>query len=190
MKNYFNTNQFRSLPVFGPHPKSHGARGVSKHYHLRFDPKIGNGICEIFRIPCACVACTSMLGQPWIYVISSNKQARYQPVINCTYWTVLVSFNNCNIIHLSQKSTPFEAFEEIHQVVINVISDNISSLLQYDKYGTINTSDTTTDGYYVLKFISEAYTLKNNTTIDRQMITAGELIVKEQYIFSMQYITH
>ena len=32
--------------------------GLSKHYHLRFDPKVGMGVFAIFRIPCACVACT------------------------------------------------------------------------------------------------------------------------------------
>ena len=56
-----NTNQFPTLPFCGPHSKPHGARGLGKHYHLRFDPKLGMGKCEIRRIPCSCVACTSML---------------------------------------------------------------------------------------------------------------------------------
>ena len=36
-----DTNQFPLLPFFGPHPKPHEARGLSKYYHLRFDPKLG-----------------------------------------------------------------------------------------------------------------------------------------------------
>ena len=56
----------------GPHSNPHGARGLSKHYHLRFDPKLGNGICAICRIPCACVACTSMLDKPWISGMPSD----------------------------------------------------------------------------------------------------------------------
>ena len=39
-------------------------------------------------------------------------------------------------------------------------------------------------------FTSEAYTLQDNTTIDGQIITAGELVVKSQYIFSMQMDTN
>ena len=35
-------------------------------------------------------------------------------------------------------------------------------------------------------FILKAYTLQNNTTIDGQIITAGELVVKAQYICSTQ----
>ena len=51
---------------------------------------------------------------PWIYGIPSKKKARYQPVTDNTYWKVLGSFNNWNIIHLSPKSTTFEVFEDIH----------------------------------------------------------------------------
>ena len=58
VKMYCNTNQFPALPFCGPHSKPHGARRIGKHYHFRFDPKLGMGKCAIFRIPCACVACT------------------------------------------------------------------------------------------------------------------------------------
>ena len=100
---YCDTNQLSELPFCGPHPKPHGARGLSKHYHLRFDPNLGYGICAIFRIQCACVGCTSMLGKPWIPGITSTKQARYQPVTNYTYWPFLGSYKNCNIIELTPK---------------------------------------------------------------------------------------
>ena len=64
---YCDTKQLPSLQFFGSHPKPRGERGLGKNYHIRFDPNLGNGICAICRIPCACVACTSMLDQPWIY---------------------------------------------------------------------------------------------------------------------------
>ena len=166
VKMYFDTNQFPALPFCGPHPNPHDSRGLSKHYNSCFDPKLGHGICAIFRIPCACVACTSMLDKPCTSGIPSNKQARYQPVTDCTYWPVLGSYNNFNIIHLTLKSTSFEEFEKIHQVILDGISDNMASLVQSCKYGTINTSYTTTNGFYVIKFILEAYTLQKNTTID------------------------
>ena len=66
VKIYCNTNQFSALPFCGPHSKHHGARGMSEDYHLRFDPKLGMGLCAIRRIPCACVACTSILNKPWM----------------------------------------------------------------------------------------------------------------------------
>ena len=54
----------------------------------------------------------------------------------------------------------------MHKVVIYGISENMTSLVQSVMYGAINTSDTTTNISYVIKFISESYTLQNNTTID------------------------
>ena len=82
---YCNTNQLPALPFFGPHSKPHGSRGVSKHYYLRFDPKLGNGVRAIHCITFSCVACTSMIENPWIYVIPPFRKERYKPVTNCTY---------------------------------------------------------------------------------------------------------
>ena len=39
-------------------------------------------------------------------------------------------------------------------------------------------------------FTSGAYTLQENTTIDGQIITAGELVVKAKYLCSMQVDTN
>ena len=54
----------------------------------------------------------------------------------------------------------------------------MASFVQSVKYGAINTDGTTTNGYYIIKFISEAYMLQNSTTIDRQVISTGKLVVK------------
>ena len=103
VKMYCNTTQLPALPFCGPHSKPHGSRGLGKHYHLRFGPKIGMGECAIRRIPCACVACTPILDKAWIYGIPSDKQNRYKPVTKCTYFPVLGALNNWNIIQLSSK---------------------------------------------------------------------------------------
>ena len=97
---YYNKNQLSELPFCGPHPKPRGDRGLSKNYNLCFYPKLGHGMCAICRIPCNYFECTSMLDQPWIYGTPSKKEAHYQPVTNFTYWPVLGSCNNWNIIHL------------------------------------------------------------------------------------------
>ena len=63
---------------------------------------------------------------------------------------------------MSHKSTPSDAFDEIHQVVLDGISDNMASLFESGKYGAINTTDTTTNGFYVIMLTSEEYTLQDN----------------------------
>ena len=190
IKIYCTTNQFPALPFCGPHSKPHGARELIKHYHLSFDPKLGNVVCEILLIPCACVACTRMLEKTWILGITSDKQERYKPVTNCTDWSVLGSFNNWNIIQLSQKSTPYDKIDEMHQVAIDGISDNMDSLVESVQYGAINKTDIVTNRFYVIMFIPEAYILQDNTTTDRQIITAGKLVVKAQYLCSVQVDTN
>ena len=102
-----------------------------------------------------------MLDKHWISVITSKKKSRYQPVTNCTYWSVTGSYNNWNIIELTPKSTPFEAFDEVHKVVLDKISENMASLVQPGMYGAIHTDDNTKNGFYVIQFISEAYMVQN-----------------------------
>ena len=114
-----------------------------------------------------------MLDKPWISGISSDKQERYKPVTKCTCLPVLGSFNNWNIIRFSSKSTSSDTFDEVHQVVLSGVSDNMASLVESGTYGSINTTDTSTNGFYVIMFTSGAYTLQENTTIYGKIITAG-----------------
>ena len=160
VKMYCNTNQSPALTFCVPYYKPNGARGLGKHDHLCFDPKIGMGECAIHRIPCACVACKSILEKHWISGIQSDKQERYKPVTKCTYWPVLGYFNNWNNIQFSSKSTSSDTFDEIHQVVLDGISDNMESLVESGTYGAINTTDTSTNGFYVIMFTSGAYKLQ------------------------------
>ena len=64
-----------------------------------------------------------------MYGIPSDKQERYKPVTKCSYFPVLGSFNDWNIIELSQKSTSSDTFDEIHQAVLDGISYNMASLV-------------------------------------------------------------
>ena len=91
---------------------------------------------------------------------------------------------------MSSKSTSTETFDEIHQVVLDGISDNLASLVESGKYGAKNTTDTSTNGFYVIMFTSGAYTLQENTTIDGKILIAGELVVNAKYLCSMQIDTN
>ena len=66
----------------------------------------------------------------------------------------------------------------------------MASLVESGTYGDINTTYTSTNGFYVIIFTSGAYTLQENTTIDEKIITSGELVVKAQYLCSMQIDTN
>ena len=86
-------------------------------------------------------------------------------------------FKNCNIIILSHKATICEAFEEIHQFLLDGISNNMALLVQYDKYDVINTRYYRTIGYNVVKFASEAYTLQEYITCDGKISTFFQYLI-------------
>ena len=56
----------------------------------------------------------------------------------------------------------------------------MASLVHSGMYGAINTDYNTSNGSYVIQFVSEACTLQNNTATDEQVIYASELVVKAQ----------
>ena len=64
-------------------------------------------------------------------------------------------------------------------MVLDGISENMASLVQPGMHGAINTYDTTTNGLCVVQFISESYTLQNNTTIYGQVISAGNYFSRQ-----------
>ena len=63
-------------------------------------------------------------------------------------------------------------------------------LVESGKYESINKTDTTTNGFYVIIFTLDAYKLQDYTTIDVKIITAGKLVVKAKYLCSMQVDTN
>ena len=84
VKMFCSTNYLPSLKFCDPNTKTHGVRGLSKNYHMKFDPKIGRGTCVISQIPFDCVEYISMLDTPWVYGLPPSDQPHYQPV---TYFT-------------------------------------------------------------------------------------------------------
>ena len=54
----------------------------------------------------------------------------------------------------------------------------MASLVESGAYVAINKYDTTTNGFYAIQFVSESYTIQNNTKIDGKAISASELVVK------------
>ena len=61
----------------------------------------------------------------------------------------------------------------------------MASLVQYGKYGAINTAGLTTLGYCVVKYVSDTFTLQEEITTNGQLSKAGELSVREEYLSCM-----
>ena len=75
----------------------------------------------------------SILDKPYTPGVTPHQQSLYHPLKYGTYCPVLVSFNNCGIITFSYKSTISEAFEDIHQFVLDGISEIMDALARSGK---------------------------------------------------------
>ena len=117
---------------------------------------------------------------PWDYGVDPTKHPCYQHVVDCKYWTMLVSFNNWNIIKLTSNTKLSKDFDVVHKVVIYVISENMASLVKLGKYGTTNTADSTTMVYYVMKYLYEPCTLQEDQIIYVQVSKAYGIILKSE----------
>ena len=110
----------------GSHVKPCYLWGLSKHYHLYLDTKLGHEKCSIQNIPCACVKCTNILENTWAPGVYHVQQPRYQPIFEFTYLPALVRLKNCNIIQFKNKTTSSDKFYYIHKVVLDGINDNMA----------------------------------------------------------------
>ena len=70
----------------------------------------------------------------------------------------------------------------MHKVLLDGINNNMASLVQLGKYGATNSAYPTKMVYYVIKYLSEPYTLQEHQTTYRKVIKSGELVVKPEYL--------
>ena len=103
---------------------------------------------------------------------------------------MLGSFNNWNIIQFTDKTTSSEDFDAVHKVVLDCISYNMASLAQFGRCGAINAADPTTMEYYVIKYLSEPYILKEDQTTGSKLSEEGEPVVKDEYLSIMKSKTN
>ena len=70
-----------------------------------------------------------MIDNTWVPDVDHTQQPHYQHVVDCTYFSVLGSFDYWNIIRLINKTTLSEDFYEVHKFALDGISANMESLL-------------------------------------------------------------
>ena len=60
---------------------------------------------------------------------------------------------------------------------------NIILIVMEEKYGTIDTDNSSCHGYYITKFSSFPYTLQSDFSIDGQVISSGKCLYEGTYFF-------
>ena len=119
------------------------------------------------------MACTTILNKPWYSSVSNTEQTLYKPVLKCTYSTVLVTYNNYNAVNFKNKYTPVEDFYDIHEVVLDGISETTALPVQTVNCGFIITTDITTMRYYVVKYLYNIIVLQEDISTDGYIVNTG-----------------
>ena len=152
---------------------------------------LGVGFVAVRRIPCYCVACVKKVASKW----QSNKdiynQDRYigdNP--NCIYWDILGSYNNWKIIKcidkVKDKSKEDDEIIKVKQCAIQHMTNYFEELIQVGDYAAISTTDRKAEsGYYLVRWLSEPYTLQEQKKINyNEIFQAGEVVCKAKYLNS------
>ena len=107
-----------------------GINTIISHYRYRVDPKMGKCVCAILGIKCTCTAYVAQLDKYWLPNIAPSYQPMYSPVENCYYKKMIEHYNDwINIELLDNKITQVE-FDNIHALILAVISTNKVELVQ------------------------------------------------------------
>ena len=127
---------------------------MSKHYNLRFYPKLGHGICEICHIPCACVGYKQMLENIGFLVFCQ----RNRPATNLSPTAIIGQFWTHIKMEYHWANTKTNTFWGVWWDTSGFSWVNkwkLASLVQSGMYVSINTYETTTNVLYVIQFLSE-----------------------------------
>jgi hypothetical protein len=176
----------RMLAVGFPSVRGQKNNGLGAMYNLRADPDLGMRHVAVRRIPCGCDACIEQLKQPWMPGIKKEEQLRYARNELCALWPVFEGCNDWLIVVLVPKAdADEEEIEEAQAVALHGLATRMSEKVQHGNYGAFSTEDPHADGYYIVQWTSDPYTLQEDlqmTDYDPPVIIpAGELVCDAKY---------
>jgi hypothetical protein len=164
--------------------------GLIAHYNFRVSKELGVGRAAVRRIPCACAACLQQLALPWMPGVEAEAQPMFASSTGCMFWPIFKKaagergINDWQIIKLEPKkqSDPSEE-EEAREEVLAGMTEMMAQSIETGKFGAFATTDEDADGYYVVKWTSEPYTLQHSIDAAKYgwAMKAGELVCDALY---------
>ena len=78
----------------------------------------------------------------------------------CLNWNIFQALNDWNIITFQSKNNNSGKDDEAFKIMFRGVETRMSEKILTTMYGVMRTDDENTDGYYVLQWTSEPYTLR------------------------------
>ena len=101
---------------------------------------------------------------------------RYVRVINCKYYPFIGYHNDQVIVNFIYYGTYYVEYEHKN---ITIIDGNVTKMLLViykGEFSDIDSEDTLYHRYYIIRFTSNKYTLKEDFNIDGEVISSSEIV--------------
>ena len=133
--------------------------GISSMYNFRYDPDLSIGKAACRRIPCACLTFLEMLKTPRDKELNDQSQPRYWINEQCLHWKNFKEYNNWRMVELATTNIATEDKEAIYETMLHGIEARMNKRILIGTFSTMRTDDEATQGYYLVKLITEPYTV-------------------------------
>jgi len=161
--------------------------GLRAHYNIRTDPDLGMGWAALCRIACGCGPCKEQIKMPWVPRVDNSAQPRYTRNERCLLWPSYEGANDWKIFQLVPKK-PYDekGARESIQCVLNALEARVSLMMRIGEVGAVGTTDAAVMGYYMVKWLSEPYTLQEEKGGMASLIGTGNMVAKAVYFNRVQ----
>jgi hypothetical protein len=166
-----------------PSVRGETRNGMAAMYNFRADPDLGMRAVAARRIPCACMACIEQLQLEWLPGNPAETQPRYLRNTQCQWFGIFDGLNDWQIIALKPRADADEdELEEAHAYALNGIETMNSEKVEVGKHGAFGTNDPDADGYYVVQWTTDPYTLQDDLPLESgTFIPGGEIVCDATY---------
>jgi len=156
--------------------------GIRAYYNIRTDPDLGVGWAALRRVACGCGPCKAQLKMPWVSRVDKRAQPRYAQNNGCKLWPLYKGANDWRICELVPPTEEDERGARVGiQCVLYAIEVRISTMIKEGELGAAGTTDEAAMGYYVVRWLSEPYSLQTDTVGMAGVIGAGTMVVNAIY---------
>jgi hypothetical protein len=191
MRNDYMTNTMRDvlpLPDYKVILPKGQFNGICAHYNIRTDPDLGMGWAVLRRVACSCGPCKDQqLQRSWVLHDNIAAQPRYVVNKDCELWPSYKGANDWKICALMPK---MEAGKKLAReslcYVLNALEARMSLMMHKGQVGAVGTIDEAGMGYYLVKWLSEPYTLQENIDGMSGVIPTRSMVVDGLYFNRVQ----
>jgi hypothetical protein len=160
-----------------PKKRKEQRNGLLARYNMRVERDLGVGMAALRWIPCSCNACMTQLSL-------KDVAEQYASSVTCKCCHIFEGLNNWKLVKLVADGTADLIAAEIchaKSTVLHGIATSIAEKICNGSFGASSlTDDLDSDGFYVVQWSSDPYTLHESIELDEYEpplhLEAGELV--------------